>query len=229
MRCSYLHSAIVSIHAPTRGATVVDGVSGVDISVSIHAPTRGATFSFCPIEQSSGFQSTHPHGVRRYYTFGIGKMHWFQSTHPHGVRRHEPQSMGLRVTRFQSTHPHGVRHQHMRMIPVQAVSIHAPTRGATRLDHLINPSYAVSIHAPTRGATFPSMPDYALPSVSIHAPTRGATFSRRSNSSLISVSIHAPTRGATSLARRKTTSYRMFQSTHPHGVRQCAKLHIISQ
>ncbi len=34
---------IVSIHAPTRGATA-QGVAGVDtLDVSIHAPTRGAT------------------------------------------------------------------------------------------------------------------------------------------------------------------------------------------
>ena len=33
----------VSIHAPTRGATDVEVISGDGIGVSIHAPTRGAT------------------------------------------------------------------------------------------------------------------------------------------------------------------------------------------
>ena len=37
--------AMVSIHAPTRGATAVNGVWIVGRDVSIHAPTRGATFS----------------------------------------------------------------------------------------------------------------------------------------------------------------------------------------
>ena len=32
--------------------------------VSIHAPTRGATFRTCQLSHTSGFQSTHPRGVR---------------------------------------------------------------------------------------------------------------------------------------------------------------------
>ena len=35
---------MISIHAPTRGATLVDGVTGSDRYISIHAPTRGATY-----------------------------------------------------------------------------------------------------------------------------------------------------------------------------------------
>ena len=56
----------------------------------------------------------------------------FQSTHPHGVRL-----LYLLVTfrppeRFQSTHPHGVRLARcVDLPPGAAVSIHAPTRGAT--------------------------------------------------------------------------------------------------
>ena len=55
---------------------------------------------------------------------------------------------------FQSTHPHGVRpHPYPDIILVNGVSIHAPTRGATRHtgDNLHEKD--VSIHAPTRGAT----------------------------------------------------------------------------
>ena len=78
------------------------------------------------------FQSTHPHGVRPPESAKaiISKM--FQSTHPHGVRRiprpHRPYK-----TRFQSTHPHGVRRDSFGgAFNDIAVSIHAPTRGATR-------------------------------------------------------------------------------------------------
>ena len=80
----------------------------------------------------SRFQSTHPHGVRPPESAKaiISKM--FQSTHPHGVRRiprpHRPYK-----TRFQSTHPHGVRRDSFGgAFNDIAVSIHAPTRGATR-------------------------------------------------------------------------------------------------
>ena len=36
----------ISIHAPTRGATVQLGVVRVGFMISIHAPTRGATAIF---------------------------------------------------------------------------------------------------------------------------------------------------------------------------------------
>ena len=37
----------VSIHAPTRGATIKDRIDKYDFIVSIHAPTRGATSTPC--------------------------------------------------------------------------------------------------------------------------------------------------------------------------------------
>ena len=78
------------------------------------------------------FQSTHPHGVRQSQALTPHAWHRFQSTHPHGVRRiprpHRPYK-----TRFQSTHPHGVRRDSFGgAFNDIAVSIHAPTRGATR-------------------------------------------------------------------------------------------------
>ena len=56
--------------------------------VSIHAPTRGATiFDLRKFISVQTFQSTHPHGVRHTVTFGGNEEILFQSTHPHGVRR----------------------------------------------------------------------------------------------------------------------------------------------
>ena len=99
------------------------------------------------------------------------------------------------------------------------VSIHAPTRGATYLQTLLDLMIKVSIHAPTRGATracsssfveakFQSTHPHGvrrraetspmtLRNVSIHAPTRGATQFKRWKFVNGRVSIHAPTRGAT--------------------------------
>ena len=60
----------------------------------------------------------------------------------------------LSEEKFQSTHPHGVRRQLMEELnPAFAVSIHAPTRGATNIANITNINNNVSIHAPTRGAT----------------------------------------------------------------------------
>ena len=64
----YLHRVAVqyvSIHAPARGATCAIYVWFVCPDVSIHAPARGATFFYEFVMDPDGFQSTHPHGVRR--------------------------------------------------------------------------------------------------------------------------------------------------------------------
>ena len=99
------------------------------------------------------FQSTHPHGVRLSLYQLKKVLEEFQSTHPHGVR----QSQALTPHawhRFQSTHPHGVRRSDGRVYSDDwSVSIHAPTRGATRSKRSGIFTFKVSIHAPTRGAT----------------------------------------------------------------------------
>ena len=78
------------------------------LRVSIHAPTRGATLPLCLAGSKAWFQSTHPHGVRLQTLPSGASSSMFQSTHPHGVRpslsqRPKPSCW------FQSTHPHGVR------------------------------------------------------------------------------------------------------------------------
>ena len=54
--------------------------------VSIHAPTRGATATTEELVQSLKFQSTHPRGVRLALRSEIRDYVKFQSTHPRGVR-----------------------------------------------------------------------------------------------------------------------------------------------
>ena len=60
-----LCSCKISIHAPTRGATLVKSTSVRPMLISIHAPTRGATKPMLPPEGSPLFQSTLPQGERR--------------------------------------------------------------------------------------------------------------------------------------------------------------------
>ncbi len=119
-RSGFRFIADVSIHAPTRGATVSDGCGG---AVSIHAPTRGATERRFFVGQcDSGFQSTHPRGVRRVPTSVAGRVRLSFRANPA-----EGQAQ-------------------------QMVSIHAPTRGATVAESDRQLVARVSIHAPTRGA-----------------------------------------------------------------------------
>ena len=130
-------------------------------------------------------------------------------------------SINAGITKFQSTHPHGVRPSFLPNISmILAVSIHAPTRGATPFGinglsgsstfqsthpHGVRPStssltlisYFVSIHAPTRGATA-SVSEYFLGRGSFNPRTHtGCDNTPTPPCYIIQVSIHAPTRGAT--------------------------------
>ena len=99
------------------------------------------------------------------------------------------------------------------------VSIHAPTWGATSIVIIIVVCYVsfnprthmgcdARVHAGRHGSR-----------VSIHAPTWGATLYSPRFFMRLSVSIHAPTWGATLMPTCAPLAL-VFQSTHPHGVRQ---------
>ena len=60
--CILRHTPSVSIHAPTRGATIRRYLKIQKMRVSIHAPTRGATKYRYRHKNRYRFQSTHPRG-----------------------------------------------------------------------------------------------------------------------------------------------------------------------
>ena len=182
-----------------RGARPHEGgVPGAAHLVSIHAPTRGATMSRTRPRLMTEFQSTRPRGARR--RLGLGHHHadhvsihaptrgatppapgsspprtgfnprahegrdgatmpsgsWPRCFNPsaHEGRDYEGLLLLPLENRFQSTRPRGARRcgSRHRRSPAR-VSIHAPTRGATRRALGVAACRGVSIHAPTRGAT----------------------------------------------------------------------------
>ena len=187
----------------------------------------------------SRFQSTHPHGVRPPESAKaiISKM--FQSTHPHGVRRiprpHRPYK-----TRFQSTHPHGVRRDSFGgAFNDIAVSIHAPTRGATRgrisgihVHYTFQSTHPHGVrHIPVvsidglcelfqsthpHGVRLPSIVSALIPVLSFNPRTHtGCDGADGVNDYSEFVSIHAPTRGATySLTVASSNSLGFNPRTH---------------
>ena len=165
--------------------------------VSIHAPTRGATQTRSARAGCEAFRSTPPREGRPAPTWK-GRLPSGFDPRPHA--RGDPQR---------------------RTGCGRAVSIHAPTRGATtEADRSRNRRCnRVSIHAPTRGATA-IRPSRVVRNVSIHAPTRGATQTRMAVRSA-QVSIHAPTRGATGRRRGREIA-EQFRSTPPREGRRMA-------
>ena len=121
----------ISIHAPTRGATQENSLSKSLKTISIHAPTRGATFAAtdCP-----GPYLISIHAPTRGATLSQLPL-----SQPYTISIHAPTRGATLVNRqeyrgrkFQSTHPRGVRRSFPDPCPcVHDISIHAPTRGAT--------------------------------------------------------------------------------------------------
>ena len=123
---------IISIHAPTRGATPLNGILILLFLISIHAPTRGAT------------------NVKNQYVY----LKYISIHAPTRGATFSALCVLLYPPEFQSTLPREERRvfQRAKRDPGR-ISIHAPTRGATLFKAIHNRFIFISIHAPTRGAT----------------------------------------------------------------------------
>ena len=167
---------VISIRAPTRGATQHDpsvyqqrknfnprSHEGSDHCpqpyfalpvISIRAPTRGATRETICSRIIFVFQSALPRG-----------------------ERHKCHSAALVSFGFQSALPRGERRERDHLLPDYfRISIRAPTRGATDNKEIRCVEFSISIRAPTRGATATTAHIPPPFTISIRAPTRGATY-----------------------------------------------------
>ena len=143
----------ISIHAPTRGATTntVQGVTPTGIS--IHAPTRGATKILRHTPKGKQFQSTLPRGER--HVVGIPfKGIWDFNPRSHEGSDNSNPSLSAVRTYFNPRSHEGSDLYYVALCTCSYISIHAPTRGATHSFRCLRCSLQISIHAPTRGATF---------------------------------------------------------------------------
>ena len=123
----------------------------------------------------------------------------FQSTHPRGVRR-TYQRLSPSCDIFQSTHPRGVRRIECIQVRHSQRDFNPRTREGCDLQH--------GSHHRSRGKDF-------NPRTREGCDTNCSSFMHSSRQ----ISIHAPARGATKYSDT-TVVRRLFQSTHPRGVRQ---------
>ena len=135
----------ISIHAPPRGATCVSFSCLLWLSISIHAPPRGATSSALQRSPSGQlFQFTPLREGRRVLSWTVTSSPPFQFT-------------PLREGRLEITESVSVAHSHFNSRP--SARGDAGTGGGLLLQD------AISIHAPPRGATSSSAqdaPEYVL-------------------------------------------------------------------
>ena len=188
----------VSIHAPTRGATYEAGYKPQIDYVSIHAPTRGATGDWSGLRHQPKFQSTRPRGARLELrvitcTYIVVSIH----APTRGATNIPAEYQAL--ARFQSTRPRGARQAlpESRCVVVP-VSIHAPTRGATSSNGV--PGARMVCFNPRAHAGRDELREVVAAFGALFQSTRprGARPDRVPPARRLDVSIHAPTRGATS-------------------------------
>ena len=103
-------SAVISIHAPAKGATHLQLTVLPDVRISIHAPAKGATYRTTQKLRELQFQSTLPRRERRGSHTNLIEWISFQSTLP---RRERPCIVSTRTGE-------------------KTISIHAPAKGATQ-------------------------------------------------------------------------------------------------
>ena len=107
---SFAEHRFVSIHAPTRGATLF-----IYSKLYIYVCFNPRTHTGCDdsgtvcVEQYSGFNPRTHTGCDKVPVYTDAQLFEFQSTHPHGVRL-PTNNIVIQGFEFQSTHPHGVRH-----------------------------------------------------------------------------------------------------------------------
>ena len=101
---------IISIHAPTRGATSSAFFIALEIIISIHAPTRGATPLSCGDILAGDFNPRSHERSDAYINNTISSMYRFQSTLPR-EERPIPIMPTSKKLLFQSTLPREERQQ----------------------------------------------------------------------------------------------------------------------
>ena len=143
----------VSIHAPTGGATgarVRRERTRLRFNSRAHG---GRDFDDGRHYFTSSFQFTRPRGARRYSFRRAAIWRVFQFTRPRGARPPAASSHAA-LTKFQFTRPRGARPRGSRR-PLPTRCFNSRAHGGRDLLPLrTDVVTAVSIHAPTGGATF---------------------------------------------------------------------------
>ena len=213
----------ISIHAPTRGATITIPNSYTSRRYFNPRSHEGSdSSSDTCIRRRTGYFNPRSHeGSDRSVMYSIGQC---------GISIHAP-TRGATFSFFSQAssqlyfNPRSHEGSDFSIFfssqIIFPISIHAPTRGATRALEDFLRDCEISIHAPTRGATCPCFLNFYIPQFQSTLPRgeRRATanlstvtrkdFNPRSHEGSdikalqkwagVTISIHAPTRGATAI------------------------------
>ena len=193
------HRGIISIHAPTRGATPTGRSRYLFTIISIHAPTRGATNPTC--QNNRSLRNFNP-------------------------RSHEGSDPRFLVVLYLLTDFNPRSHEGSDWLWVGAMdgqcdfNPRSHEGSDVRLASSSQSSPNISIHAPTRGATANSSSPSCDTIISIHAPTRGATLSTRTMGNYCKYFNPRSHEGSDDERLHEHIRVILFQSTLPRGERR---------
>ncbi len=178
----------ISIHAPTKGATRGSSKSITGLYISIHAPTKGATTrDNIPLSRQTNFNPRSHEGSD---AIALDERAGIADFNP---RSHEGSDAWIR-----------------RLRKAKAISIHAPTKGATPWKQKRPHGRKFQSTLPRRERLFSRFFAAAFANISIHAPTKGATLQPADQPEQLGISIHAPTKGATAFINIFSLAVRLF-------------------
>ena len=121
--------------------------------ISIHAPTRGATVFPAKLLPSKIFQSTLPREERpACIRCQCSNLSYF-NPRSHERSDRSPSMAVVPIFDFNPRSHERSDNIHSAICCLRCISIHAPTRGATCVHLCLYSFQSISIHAPTRGAT----------------------------------------------------------------------------
>ena len=165
---------MISIHAPTSGATRIRGAGERRWTISIHAPTSGATRTVEAAEIKPGISIHAPTSGATLNNILDAKFKLFQSTLPQVERQDHGGCM--RKGRYFNPRSHKWSDQDMYFSGAFLTDFNPRShKWSDIICHHIHNIFPISIHAPTSGATNDVFEIPFLLSISIHAPTSGAT------------------------------------------------------
>ena len=149
-----LFGLILSIHAPTRGATSICSIFSAIYCLSIHAPTRGATV--CPSHNHNNSDSFNPRSYKR-----------------------SDNILGFYSSISGTFNPRSYKRSDFIINPRCTIAVSFNPRSYKRSDALsLRLQKAVFVFQSTllqEERPAPRLPSRRTPHLSIHAPTRGAT------------------------------------------------------
>ena len=193
--------SVISIHTPTKGATGKQEAAGVCTIISIHTPTKGATLRRLQHQFMQMHFNPHSHEGSDVYNIHGGHNPADFNPHSHEGSGASEALFALVTLIFQSTLPRRERQDKQgNGTMVKNFNPHSHEGSGLMLYMESQQHLKISIHTPTKGAALLKLePRYGNRYFNPHSHEGSGRAATRSGQTSASISIHTPTKGAAAI------------------------------